>query len=425
MRPDILPDRAKFFPMTHSTGSIHEVRWNEIFPWLILAKAWRASLLVRVLVYAWVGLLLTQLGWQACDSVFSESPLKTSSNLIAQEIDSASYKTVRHEVRSNDPLNYWVWMQRPFQGEGPLVRGWKLLSDPVVRLFDSDASVRNCFLSLCKALWAIAVWGIFGSAIARMSAFYCTRQEVITPLAAGRAALTRWPSTAGAPLIVLLFALLLAVPLAIAGLLMRADLFAIIAGMLWVFALAWGLGLAIVLIALWFGWPLMWATVAVERSDAFDAASRTAAYVYQRPLRLAFYVLVAAVLGMIGQLIVSGFATVTNQLTDWAISWGAGNERIEALTTGSGDGINQPIFEGSGILAWRAIGFWKHMLTTLVASYPLAYLFSASVGVYLLLRLDVDDTEMNEIAIDPNEQSSTTDASVTDLGEEDREEAHS
>jgi hypothetical protein len=412
--------------MTHSTGSIHEVRWNEIFPWLILAKAWRVSLLVRVLAYAWIGLLLTQLGWRACDSLFSESSLQTSSNYIEREIDSASYKSVRHEIRTNDPLNYWVWIQRPFQGEGPLVRGWKLLSDPIVRLFDSKATVSRCFLSLCSILWAIIVWGIIGGAIARTSAYYCTRQEIITPLAAGRAALTSWPSTVGAPLIVLLFALLLAVPLAIAGVLMRADLFAIIAGVLWVFALVWGLGLAIVLIALWFGWPLMWATVAVERSDAFDAASRTAAYVYQRPLRLVFYVLVAAVLGMIGQLIVSGFATATNQLTDWAVSWGAGNDRIDALTTPFGNGVNQPTFEGNGILAWRAIGFWKHMLTTLVASYPLAYLFSSCVGIYLLLRLDVDDTEMNEMSIDANERSSASDLpNAVELGDEDREEAHS
>lgn len=412
--------------MPHSTGSIHEVRWNEIFPWLILAKAWRVSLLVRVLAYAWVGLLLTQIGWRACDSLFSEPSLRTSSNLISREIDDASYKSVRHTLRTNDPLNYWIWVQKPFQGEGPLVRGWKLLSDPIVRLFDSRATVSRCILSLCSTLWAIIVWGIFGSAIARTSAYYCTRQEIITPLAAGRAAVFGWPSTAGGPLIVLLFACLLAIPLAIVGLLMRADLFAIIAGAIWLFALVWGLGLAIVTIALWFGWPLMWATVAVERSDAFDSASRTAAYVYQRPLRLAFYVLVAAVLGMIGQLIVSGFATATNQMTDWAVSWGSGNERIAALTNPSGDGVNQPTFEGNGILAWRMITFWKHMLTTLVASYPLAYLFSSSVGIYLLLRLDVDDTEMNEISIDVNDRSVASDLpSVVELGEEDRDEAHS
>jgi hypothetical protein len=412
--------------MPHSTGSIHEVRWNELFPWLVLAKTWRVSLLVRVLAYAWVGLLLTQLGWRACDRLFSESSSRTSSQLIAREIDDASYKSVRHTVRTNDPLNYWIWVQKPFQGEGPLVRGWKLLSDPIVRLIDSGASAKSCFLSLCSTLWAIIVWGIFGSAIARTSAYYCTRQEIITPLAAGNAAVIRWPSTAGAPLLVLLFALLLSVPLTIAGLLMRIDLFAIIAGALWLFALVWGLGLAIVLIALWIGWPLMWATVAVERSDAFDAASRTAAYVYQRPLRFAFYVLVAAVLGMIGQLIVSGFATATNQMTDWAISWGTGHERTAALATQFGNDANEPTFEGSGIWAWRTITFWKHMLATLAAAYPLAYLFSASVGIYLLLRLDVDDTEMNEISVDLNEKSLTSDMpNVAELDDEEREEAHS
>lgn len=412
--------------MPHSTGSIHEVRWNELFPWLVLAKAWRASLLVRVLAFAWIGLLLTQLGWRACDRLFSEPSNQTSSNIITREINDALYKSVGHTVRTNDPLNYWIWVQKPFQGEGPLVRGWKLLSDPIVRLFDSRASAKRCFLSLCSTLWAIAVWAIFGTAIARTSAYYCTRQEIITPLTAGRDAVMSWPSTAGGPLLVLLFAFLLALPLAIVGLLIRADLFAIIAGGLWLFTLVWGLGLAIVLIALWIGWPLMWATVAVERSDAFDAASRTAAYVYQRPLRFAFYVLVAAVLGMIGQLIVSGFATVTNQIADWAISWGSGNERLASLTSPIGDGANEPTLDGSGIWTWRLIGFWKQMLATLVASYPLAYLFSASVGIYLLLRFDVDDTEMNEISVDLRENSLASDMpSTTELDDEEREEAHS
>src|SRR5690606_8894206 len=42
-------------------------------PWLVLAKTLRASLLVRVLAYAWLGLLLTHWGWQACESMWFKS----------------------------------------------------------------------------------------------------------------------------------------------------------------------------------------------------------------------------------------------------------------------------------------------------------------------------------------------------------------
>jgi hypothetical protein len=177
---------------------------------------------------------------------------------------------------------------------------------------------------------------------------------------------------------------------------MRADILAMFAGFIWLVAIVWGFGIAVVLIAVWFGWPLMWSTVAVERSDAFDAASRTAAYVYQRPLRLIFYVVVASVLGAVGHLIVAGFTSGASFLAEWAVSWGAGTDRIAVLATAANDGV-EPTFSGSAAFGSSAIGFWKSMLATLARAYPLAYLFSASVGVYLLLRMDIDSTEMDEI----------------------------
>jgi hypothetical protein len=155
---------------------------------------------------------------------------------------------------------------------------------------------------------------------------------------------------------------------------------------------------------LWFGWPLMWATIAVERSDAFDAAARTASYVYQRPLRLVFYVLVASLLGVAGQLIVSGFAAAGSYLTDWAVSWGAGSERMAQLASPPGGDI-APTLEGSAALASQSIRFWKHALYAVAAAYPLAFLFSASVGIYLLLRLQIDSTEMDEIVLDAADET--------------------
>ena len=52
--------------------------------------------------------------------------------------------------------------------------------------------------------------------------------------------------------------------------------------------------MALLLLGLAFGWPLMWATISTEGTDSFDALSRSYAYVFQRPLRYLFYVVVRA-----------------------------------------------------------------------------------------------------------------------------------
>jgi hypothetical protein len=406
--------------MALPTGSIYEIRWNELCPWLVLAKAWRVSLLVRVLAYAWAGLLLTQWGWQACQYLWSDSErseqasLSTTAplgimdlgelraaerRLLAGSLFSAG--STRGRQKEPHPLA-WLRTHLAEHSFGPLIEGWRTLSLPFVKAFQFGASWGDVIRLWICGLWAIAVWAIFGSAIARTSAKYCTRDEIITPYAAGFAAAIKWPSTAGSPLIVLLLAMALVIPLALVGLLMRADLLAIFAGFFWLLSLVWGFGIAVVLIAVWFGWPLMWATVAVERSDAFDAASRTAAYVYQRPLRLIFYVVVASILGIVGHLIVAGFTAAANYLADWSISWGAGLERMRELTTTLNDGV-EPTVGGTAAVAVEVIDFWESMLTTLAAAYPLGYLFSSSVGIYLLLRMNIDSTEMDEIAVDTGE----------------------
>ena len=40
------------------------------------------------------------------------------------------------------------------------------------------------------------------------------------------------------------------------------------------------------------GWPLMWPTISSEGTDAFDALSRSYAYVYQRPLAYLLYAVI-------------------------------------------------------------------------------------------------------------------------------------
>ena len=99
----------------------------------------------------------------------------------------------------------------------------------------------------------------------------------------------KWKSYFAAPLFPLLGVLLATVPILCVGVLLRSAISLWIAAVLWPILLLGGLMMAILLLGLLFGWPLMWATISSEGTDSFDALSRSYAYVFQRPLHYLFY----------------------------------------------------------------------------------------------------------------------------------------
>jgi hypothetical protein len=48
----------------------------------------------------------------------------------------------------------------------------------------------------------------------------------------------------------------------------------------------------------------------------------------------------------------------------------------------------------------KALVFWTRGLTALLASFGWGYFWAIATAVYLLLRQDVDGTEMDEVVID-------------------------
>ncbi len=350
---------------------------------------------------ALLGVFLTQLGWVLLDQVFpaSAAGLEPITNPSAREVSGGPLlvspdapagiaELPKLRVREAIPKRLAF---------GPLVRAWGWLTSPFVQSTSQGITWGECLVLVLSGLWAIAVWAVFGGAISRIAALYLTRGEMLGPVKALGAAISKWPGTAGGPVISLIVAAVLALPLVLTGLLLRLDLLALVVGLLWFVALCWGLMLAVVLLGLLLGWPLMWATIGVERSDAFDSVSRCYAYIYQRPLHLVFYLVVASLLGLLGELAVEYFVVAGSTLTDWTTSWGAGNERLAQLSLG--EATDGPPLSGTASTAAMSIRFWKGMLLAIAASYPLAYLWSATVGIYLLLRRHVDSTEMDEVCL--------------------------
>lgn len=394
--------------MQDQHGKIREVAWNEICPWLILIRCIGIALTPRVFVLGAIGLMAVTGGWQLVSSLYAETddPVvqawraegcqwiwESSSpfTISVQQLPRNATELVTTGCRGllEAPVALWIHMTRPF-----------------LDLFDEDLTPAGFGCLLMCGIWEILVWALVGGAITRIAALKLTRGEAPDIVKAIKFAGGFLVSYVSAPLIALLAASLFAGLLALCGLAMRVDVIALLVGLAWPLVLVIGLLMAMLLIGLLVGWPFMWATISVEATDAFDALSRAYAYAYQRPLRLAWYVVFAALVGGLGLFVVKVFALATIGLSDWSINWGLDNERLQALTTQSPAQEAAPTDTPMGgmlMIAHAAIKFWTSMLAAAAAGYQVGYLWTAAVAVYLLLRRDIDSAEMDEVFVDDKE----------------------
>ena len=222
-----------------------------------------------------------------------------------------------------------------------------------------------------------------------------------------------------------------ALQLVLLGAVMRVGILAFVAALAWPFVLLLGLMMAVLLLGALFGWPLMWATVSVEGTDAFDALSRSYAYTYHRPWRLLWYVLFAGFLAVASMFVVKLFASSAVTLGNWSIDWGLDEATMRTVVAPPlvNDGVPPPEFRvGTGEAASEkaaepaktpaepqeltgiphatrtVIRFWKGLVAALVAGYQAGFLWVSAVGIYLLLRRDIDGVQINEVYVDQDEE---------------------
>lgn len=376
------------------------VLWQDRLPWLILLRAFRPAVSMRMLLYAAAGLALTIAGWRLCwmmlvgsdDGLFKHLAPYGSTDATGTVWPAWPW----HEQFSQFG-NEGVFPDWSSYGELGAIASrvaasiWQLTL-PFQFMFREDIGLRGLMYSILCGLWALAVWSLVGGIMTRTVALQLTRQETIPWGQAHNFAVRHWLDYFTAPLYPLLGVLLATLPVMVLGLIAQFNIGAYLAAILWPLVLLAGLFMALLLLGLFFGWPLMWSTVSVEGNDAFDALSRSYAYVYQRPLHYLFYGLVAAVLGTLGYVLVHFFAEAVIQLAAWAASWGATNERMKSLLN--------PGYSYATVII---VGF-NGLVRLIAAGFAISYLWSATTAIYLLLRRDVDAAEMDEVQLEQDER---------------------
>lgn len=377
----------------HEGGSVRTVVWSELFPWLSLVRCFRLAIGFRVLVLAALAIVLTSVGWWVLGKIFGHAAGSVSGAAIAVARDMP-------EPFGLPSLGVPRDLTLEQGAQGPLATVWARFSTPLWQFFQGPRPRLTALAGgVLSMLWGLAVWAWCGGAITRIVAVQLACEERLSWAAVVRHASRKWLAYFSAPLFPLMGVLLTAVPLGVLGFLMRLEIGLLAVAIIWPLLLIGGLLMALLLLGLVFGWPLMWATVSSEGTDSFDALSRSYAYTFQRPLHYAFYALVVSVLGALGWLLVWYFATAVIGLTYWAAGWGAGAATIDAI--GNSGATLGSIGRGG---VWF-IHLWTGLVRLVAVSFLFSYFWTAATAIYFLLRRDVDATEMDEVYLEDETQT--------------------
>jgi hypothetical protein len=409
--------------MTDDRGTLRSIAWRELCPWLLLFRTFWLGLSVPLLLLATVGVIVQPAGWWVA-GVFISDETWTDRDGFRYEHERLTAwpgEPDRVQLPAGDDVlqpalghSSLRMLVTPMQGDFAGI--FDRISFPFVRMFEHDLTLGMFAYYVFGGLWTLALWTLIGGAITRVAVVWLgleERQSIRSALGyVGR----RYGYYFAAPLYPLLGIALLAIPIAILGLLMWvADFGVIIAGLFWIFALLAALGMTFLSIGLLFGWPLMFPAISAENGDAFEALSRSFGYTFQRPFHYAFYILVSALFAALCWLFVSFFADTVVNLAEWGGSWGAGHERMVRIDAASvvTDEQNERLIQLERGYSWSLrtgagiIRFWEHLVYCVAWGFAYSLFFCLSSAIYLLLRQVDDETEIDEIYLDDDDERYT------------------
>ncbi|MCR9297151.1 MAG: hypothetical protein NXI32_31005 [bacterium] len=233
------------------------------------------------------------------------------------------------------------------------------------------------FVTFCL-LWLTLIFSIFGGVLARRALVELGQRTVAPWGESIRIVTSRTHSYLWSTGMHLVALLLLAIPIALLGLLSRAGgPGAHIAGTLMLLAFPLVFAFGRLLLSMFLCFPLsVCAITAEKKADAFEGFSRSNAYLFQRPVVAAICAMVLGLVGLVG-------------------------EQIVMWTLHGGWLFMRSVFAYfSGPLPETAIVYFRvgdGLVSGLIFAYWFSFFWSAAAALYLILRHSVDSTDLDEI----------------------------
>ena len=364
----------------------------------LLGRSLSLSLTIPVLILATVGTVLLSAGWLAGGKLLvgDSEDLK---NIVTEKTSfetSGEWADKFAEPGHQPPWN-GIWYNLQPQ-RGTIAGVYAELLDPVHQVFAAEGSRRKLALYTIGGLWTLLVYALFGGAISRIAVVQLGRGERVGLTDAVRYSLGKIRSYFMAPLFVIVATLLLALLIFVPGLMMKLDIGTAIVSLGWIIVLILATAMTVLLLVLTLGWPLMWGTISAEETgDVFEATSRSFSYTLQQPLKYATYAIVAMIIGGVGWWLIELVTSTVVDMSLWSASWGAGAERV-SLIRDAIDGkplaqdMSSPLNFGVTVIV-----FLSNLVLFLPFAFAFGFFFTAYGGIYLLLRKDADQTELDEV----------------------------
>jgi hypothetical protein len=240
-----------------------------------------------------------------------------------------------------------------------------------------------------RLLWTLVVWSLFGTAITRIAAVQFARHTSVGLRDSIHFAGRQFPSALGAPLLPLVFIGLFWLVCVIVGLIGRIPgIGEVLVGVFWFVPLVLGLAIAIIVLFITAGWPLMICTGGVEATDAFDGLSRSYDYLLTRPWYALGLALAAVAYGSIVVFFVACVAGLGVHVAEWATATGMGDEAVNRMTS-----------ESPGVGPVMA-GFWLRVLAVLLWGFVYSFFWSSATIIYYLLRHSVDSEPLDKVFVE-------------------------
>jgi hypothetical protein len=402
--------------MAENPVQLYNIQYRRLFPWLHLTRAFWIAVDIRKLILAGVALLLISGG----SLVFDQLPFGA-----ANTEDEASLRDGERwpwqwslgydlwhggdgpaELRGlmHDPQNTlrrvagnWQVVLRPFRD----------FVQPAAVVFRGDASVSELADAITRSLWSLCIWSIFGGAICRIAALQFARDQQVGVRGALIFSASRFFGYFSAPLMPLAGVGVLWLLCIIGGWIGRipGGVGPGVLGILWGLELLFGFLMAVILLGVAVGWPLMFATISVEGTDGFDGLSRAYNYVFERPLYFLWQAVVTMLFGSLAIFFVWLMAQLLTHLSLWGVSWGLGFEQTVELVAGSPELVGAGLADGeSGSFGAGIARGWMCALAVLVMAFVYTFFWSSSTITYFLLRHSVDANDFDEVFIEDVEE---------------------
>lgn len=382
--------------------SLQDIQWREVFLFTRIFRAFRIAIRPSKMLLALAALLFMYVGGRFLDVVWRFAEGQKARDLTSPFVDFIERQAQSFDVIVKGVISgNWTFPDGVPGGVADFV-----LLNPV------DAwQVHPVFFTFLFA-WFLVAWAVFGGAISRIAALHVARDEVISPFRAMRFSLRALPSFIAAPLIPLIMVLIFGAVVGLLGLPLYVPYIgSIVTSLLLVIAIIIGALMMFLVVGSVAGFGLMYPTIAVEGSDAFDAVSRSLSHVFAAPWRLLFYTAVAVFYGVISYLFVRLCLFVLLVLVHFfaqVFVFGQGAQTWKAMwpSPDMGKLSYMPDWSALGIpesLAAGVTAFWVYLIIGLLGAYVISFYFSANTIIYMLMRRKVDATEMDAVYLDPND----------------------